>query len=251
MEERLKTHMSTEVKSIKTDVYQYVDKQVGDAKTDAKKTTDALEAKHNNLEATHNKRLAALEEAFDLLVVGTERALKKTSDNVVILQNFASAKDGDTEAKRKEHINNVCQAMGDGKKPKKVEHVKEGGGNELSQYTRVIFESPATVQPFISKFIEKGTKNAHNRPVFARPEVDKVVRKIRNPLVQAEKKVKDHYHGLKEKHEVRPRGTALMVDKAPVAKLVGTAVVWLNPALKAACAADAAMEEAAMEETAE
>ena len=80
----------------------------------------------------------------------------------------------------------------DGKKPKKVEHVKEG--IEVSQFTRVIFESPATVQPFISKFIEKGTKNAHNRPVFARPEVDKVVRKIRNPLVQAEKKVKDADH---------------------------------------------------------
>ena len=249
MEERLKTHTATQVKSIKTEVYRYVDQQVATAKTDAKTATEALEAKHNTLEATHNKRLAALEEAFDLLVVGTERALKKTSDNVVILQNFASAKDGDTEAKRKEHINNVCQAMGDGKKPKKVEHVKEG--NELSQFTRVIFESPATVQPFISKFIEKGIKNAHNRPMFARPEVDKFVRKIRNPLVQAEKKVKDHYHGLKEKHEVRPRGTALMVDKAPVAKLVGTAVVWLNPALKAACAADAAMEEAAMEETAE
>ena len=56
--------------------------------------------------------------------VGTERALKKTSDNVVILQNFASAKDGDTEAKRKEHINNVCQAMGDGKKPKKIIVIK-------------------------------------------------------------------------------------------------------------------------------
>ena len=249
MEERLKKHTASEVKSIKTEVYKYVDTHIGVAKTDAKKATDALEAKHNKLEATHNKRLAALEEAFDLLVVGTERALKKTSDNVVILQNFASAKDGDTEAKRKEHINNVCQAMGDGKKPKKVEHVKEG--NEVSQFTRVIFESPATVQPFISKFIEKGIKNAHNRPVFARPEVDQVVRKIRNPLVQAEKKVKDHYHRLKQKHEVRSRGTALMVDKVPVAKLVGSAVIWLNPELEAACTADAPMAEAAMEETAE
>ena len=43
----------------------------------------------------------------------------------------------------------------------------------------------------------------------------------------------------------------MLVDKAPVAKLVGTAVIWLNKQLEAACAADAAMEEAAIEETAE
>ena len=105
------------------------------------------------------------------------------------------------------------------------------------------FESPATVQQFIGKFIEKGIKNAHNKPVYARPEVDQVIRKLRNPLTHAKKKVKHHYHTLQEKHEIRKKGNALRVDKAPVAKLVGTAVNWLNPALEAECADNAAMDE--------
>ena len=37
----------------------------------------------------------------------------------------------------------------------------------------------------------------------------------------------------------------MLVDKAPVAKLVGTAVIWLNSELEAACTADAPMEEVA------
>ena len=138
METRLKEKTETEVQSI----YKYVDNEVGQAKENAQKATAALEAKHN-------KRLVALEEAFDLLMVGNERALRHANGNVVILQNFAPAEDGDTEAK--EHITNVCQARSKGEKPKKVEHVKDG--HELTQYTRVIFEILATVQHFISKWI--------------------------------------------------------------------------------------------------
>ena len=54
---------------------------------------------------------------------------------------------------------------------------------------------------------------------------------------------KNHYHKIQEKHEVREKTNSLMVDKVSVARLVGLAVNWLNSALDASCADDAAMEE--------
>ena len=200
--------------------------------TKAAQTLEAAKAYTDEKFAAGSPQNPDTEAALLKLRAASERALRNDTAHVVLLSNYAQ---NDAEAARKAHIDAVLQAIG--KKCKVVDHVKRGGN--LTPFTRVEFENPATASLFIGKWISNKTKNSAGKPVFARTEMAKELRLMRAPLIQAEKAVKAYFRAKGEKHSVKcgnwAKGGELLVDQAPVAHLTGRLTVeWADAALAAA-----------------
>ena len=231
----METTITQKVNSLKTELTQHVEAKASETLTAAKAYTDEKLATVQ----VQSVQPALQESALLKIRAASERALRNDNAHIVLLSNYTPQ---DTEAARKAAIDEVATAIS--KRPRKVEHVKIGGN--LTQFSRVEFESAISANAFISKWIAMKKQNTAGRPVYARCDMAKELRALRAPLVKAEKAVKQHFRTKNEKHLVKtgnwPAGGELLVDKVPVARLTGLLTVeWADKALEAAVASDMEM----------
>ena len=219
--------LGEKIDGLETRLTQHVDAKAAETLTAAKAYTD-----EQLTQAMANTQIG--EPPLLKLRAATERSLRNSTANIVLLSNFTP---NDNEATRKAAIDEVKTAIG--KTYRKVEHVKQGGA--LTQFSRVEFEAAGTAQAFISKWIAMKKQNASGRPVFARTDMAKELRALRAPLVTAEKDLKAYFQAQDEKHKVKTgnwaQGGELLVDQRAVARLTGHLTVeWSDKALEAAVA---------------
>jgi hypothetical protein len=120
-------------------------------------------------------------------------------------------------------------------KPESTEHLSTN--NKISQFTKLQFKDQDTADKFMTEWRQKAKpKNGGGHPIFAKPDVPAEVRKLRRPMVEAEKLLKDYYKSVQQNKAVRTKFQkhAIMVDGVKVAhRNRNCAVIWDDMTLEA------------------
>jgi len=171
-----------------------------------------------------------------------EKSLMATTQCNVLLSNFYSSKDQPmAEISRKPIIDKVLAAI---KKKATVAHQLQDG--RMTQYTKLTFESKESADLLRAEWIKQAPKNTATRPepIFARPDIPREVRKLRMPMVEAERKLKSHLKDIKESHKIRIQWhlhTMKMDGEVVAQRQVDGSVLWVNEHFRQKFAADVDM----------
>ena len=161
--------------------------------------------------------------ALRALRAGVESALRGSNSTIVLLSNWST----ETQEVRRAKVDEICKELK--LRPKSV--TTDSANDKPTPYTQVTFEAVPSVQRFIKAWIAAKVRNIHDAPVYARVAVDKALRQIRKPLVEAEKAIKKYYVQRKEKHEFRINWATgvLTIDKIPKVELTDLLTLrWLD-----------------------
>ena len=91
-------------------------------------------------------------------------------------------------------------------KPQKVEHIITDG--KITQFTRLVFKDEAEAKQLMTKWmdaIKAGTKvvNGKKAPIYVRSDLPPLVRKLREPMIKAERQLKAFHRDQNTKHKIR------------------------------------------------
>ncbi len=159
--------------------------------------------------------------------------------NVLLTNFFDSNNQPMAEISRKPFIDKVLAAI---KKKPVIAHQLQDG--KLTQFTKVMFESKESAELMRAEWIKQAPKNGAGAPIFARPDIPIEVRKLRMPMVEAERKLKSHFKTVQQQHKIRIQWHlhTMKVDGEVVARRqVDGSVDWVHDQYRQTFAGDVDM----------
>jgi len=160
-----------------------------------------------------------------------EKALLMQCENDVILSNMTDSNGAPMpEITRKPLIDTVLKKIS---LKAEVTHIMQD--KKLTQFSKISFTAKSSVQKFIGEWIKTNHRNGTGAPIYAKPDIPQEVRKLRQPLTDAERLVKKYFSQKSEMHKVRTYFSkhVLKVDDKIVAERDGEGqVIWVDTELQ-------------------
>jgi len=161
-----------------------------------------------------------------------EKALIIQNEGCIMLTNMYDSKERPMpDISRKTMIDQVLKKLN---LKADVTHVVQDG--KIQQFTKIRFVQKDSAEKFQKEWIKIAPKNGTGAPIYAKNDIPQEVRKLRQPMLDAERALKAHFKKKDEKHKVRIyyHKHTLKVDDVVVAKRRSDcAVVWVNAELQA------------------